>query len=133
MPQKLKRILTDAGGYGLILLGAATGWLPGPGGIPLVLAGLGLLSINNAWARRLRDWVIKQGGDAVQKLFPQHPWVQAGYDVLVLVLLGVVAWLGFRHAAIWQISLAVALFCIAVVIATMNRDRGPRIKRKLTK
>jgi len=40
-----KRIATDAAGYGLILLSLAVGWLPGPGGIPLLVAGLGLLSI----------------------------------------------------------------------------------------
>ncbi|TXR57644.1 TIGR02611 family protein [Quadrisphaera setariae] len=40
-------------GVFLILLGAATGWLPGPGGIPLVLAGLAVLASEFAWAHRL--------------------------------------------------------------------------------
>lgn len=63
MPDKLKRILTDTAGYLLIVAGIALGWLPGPGGLPLVLAGLGLLSINNDWARRLRDYIVKNGGE----------------------------------------------------------------------
>ncbi len=54
MPEKFKRIGIDAAGYVLILLGIAFSPLPGPGGLPLVLAGLGLLSIHNEWARRLR-------------------------------------------------------------------------------
>ena len=51
----LKRYALDAAGYLLILLALAIGWLPGPGGIPLVLIGLYLLSLNNPWAQRLRD------------------------------------------------------------------------------
>ena len=132
MTPKIKRIGTDAAGYGLILLGIATGWLPGPGGIPLVLAGLGLLSIHNAWARRLRDRLLAHGGTVVQKLFPKHPYVQAGYDFLCVALLALVAWLALRHAAIWQISLAAALFAIAVLIAGMNRDRYSTVKQKIS-
>ncbi len=37
----------------LILLGLLTGWLPGPGGIPLTLAGLAVLASEFAWAHRL--------------------------------------------------------------------------------
>ena len=131
MSPKFKRLGTDAAGYGLILLGVLTGWLPGPGGIPLILGGLGLLSINNAWARRLRDWLIKHGGNFIQRLFPKHPFIQAAYDLLALILLGLVTYLVLHHAAIWQISLAIALFCIALVIAGMNRDRITWFRRKV--
>ncbi len=37
-----------------------TGWLPGPGGIPLFLIGIAILATEYAWAKRLRDRVIKQ-------------------------------------------------------------------------
>ncbi len=131
MSPKLKRIGTDIAGYGLILLGVLSGWLPGPGGIPLILGGLGLLSINNEWARRLRDWLVKHGGNFIQRLFPKHPFVQAAYDLLALLLLGIVAWLAWQHAAIWQLSLAIALFCITLVIAGMNRDRLVRLKQNV--
>nr|ALS92479.1 putative transmembrane protein (PGPGW) [uncultured bacterium] len=132
MPSKVKRIATDTAGYGLILLGIATGWLPGPGGIPLVLGGLGLLSINNAWARRLRVWIMDQGGSYVQKLFPKHPVAQAFYDLAVVFIFAVVAWLAWKHAAIWQISLATALFFIALLIAGINRDRYASLKARLS-
>jgi hypothetical protein len=129
--KKFKRIGTDIAGYALVLLGIASGWLPGPGGIPLVLAGLGLLSINNEWARRLRDYLIKHGGKFVEKLFPKNPHVQALYDFITVALLALVAWLAWRHAALWQISLATALFFIALLIAGMNRDRITRIKQRV--
>lgn len=133
MSNKLKRIVTDAGGYGLILLGIATGWLPGPGGIPLVLAGLGLLSINNAWAKAIREWLMENSGKAVKILFPDNTFVQILYDiavVLLLILTGVLTW---RHAVIWQISLAIFSFFIALLVALMNRDRLERFKHRRKK
>jgi hypothetical protein len=130
MTKKLKRILTDIAGYGLILLGIATGWLPGPGGIPLIVAGLGLLSIHNKWAQELRDYVLENGGKLVKILFPSNRFVQFMYDLLVALLLVLVAVLAWRHAAIWQISLAIALFFISLFIVLMNRDRLQRFKNR---
>jgi hypothetical protein len=125
-----KRIATDAAGYLLIVLGVALGWLPGPGGIPLIVAGLGLLSINNEWAARLRDYLLKHGGELVRVLFPNNKYVQWIYDVAVAALLVIVTILAIRHAAFWQISLSIALFFIALFIAAMNRDRFVRLKHK---
>ncbi len=132
MSQKLKRILTDTAGYVLILLGVLSSPLPGPGGIPLMLAGLGILSIHNVWAQKLRDRLLQHGGKFVEKLFPQNRWIQLLYDLLVILLLVLVAVLIGRHAALWQISLAVGLFFLALTVAGMNRDRANRLKRKLT-
>lgn len=123
-----KRILTDAAGYLLLLAAVATGWLPGPGGIPLALAGLGLLSINNEWARKIRQCLLDHGGKIVQIMFPPNRLVQWLYDAVVVLLLALVAVLAWRHAALWQLSLSVALFFIAVAIALLNRDRYNRLK-----
>lgn len=44
---------------GLLMLAAAlTGWLPGPGGIPLFLLGLAVWASEFVWAKRLMDWFI---------------------------------------------------------------------------
>lgn len=41
----------------ICLIGAVLlGWVPGPGGIPLAIAGLALLAINHEWARQ---WLEK--------------------------------------------------------------------------
>lgn len=125
-----KRIAIDGAGYLLIIAAALTGWLPGPGGIPLFIAGLGLLSINNEWARRLRDYLLQNGGKIVKVIFPVNPVVQWLYDIIVVLLWIVVALLAWRHAAIWQISLAIALFFAALAIALLNRDRLNRLRRK---
>jgi hypothetical protein len=54
-PHQLRvyRCIVAAVGLLLILLGLATGWLPGPGGIPLVLGGLAVWASEFHWAHRL--------------------------------------------------------------------------------
>jgi len=39
----------------MVVAGLLTGWLPGPGGIPLVLGGLAVLASEFSWARRLLE------------------------------------------------------------------------------
>jgi len=128
--RNIKRIATDAAGYVLIVLAILTGWLPGPGGIPLALLGLGLLSIHNAWAMRLRQYLLKNGGKVVEILFPRKVWVEWFYDVLVVALFVLCIVLEARHAAIWQISLGIFAFFFAGFIALMNRDRLNRFRNK---
>lgn len=125
-----KRVLTDMAGYGLVVLGIVLGWVPGPGGIPLILAGLGLLSINNEWARRVRAYLLKHGGRVTRFLFPPNPAVQWLYDIVAVLLLIVVGVLEWRRAALWQMSLGGALFFVALLIALLNRDRYARFKHK---
>jgi hypothetical protein len=51
--RRVYRCVVAAAGLLLILLGLATGWLPGPGGIPLVLAGVAVWASEFHWAHRL--------------------------------------------------------------------------------
>jgi hypothetical protein len=51
----LYRGVVGAVGGTLVVLSVLTGWLPGPGGIPLFLAGMAVLASEFAWARRLLD------------------------------------------------------------------------------
>jgi hypothetical protein len=57
------RVVVGFVGVFLLLLAAATGWLPGPGGIPLALLGLAVLASEFEWAQRLlyrvKKWVHK--------------------------------------------------------------------------
>jgi hypothetical protein len=41
-----------------VLAAIATGWLPGPGGIPLFLIGIAILATEFIWAERFRDKII---------------------------------------------------------------------------
>ena len=54
----IRRALVVVGGFALLAAGGVLMVLPGPG-IPLVVAGLGLLSLEFEWARRLRRYVMR--------------------------------------------------------------------------
>ncbi len=128
-----KRFITDAAGYLLLLAAALTGWLPGPGGVPLALAGLGLLSINNKWASDLRDFAIKHGGRVIEVIFPRNSVVEWSYDVLAVLLLALSSVLIWQHSALWQISLAIGGYFFALFLALMNRDRAGVVRRQRAK
>ncbi len=130
LKRNLERFIIDTAGYLLIITAALTGWLPGPGGIPLFIAGLSLLSINNKWAKDLREYVLKHGGKIVQIIFPKHPIAQWAYDLIAIALFGVSAYMGWRHEAIWQVSLAASAFFVATFISLMNRERLATMRRK---
>ena len=126
-----KRLLYDGLGYVLVIISPIIGWLPGPGGIAVFLAGLGLLSVHNPWADRLKTYTLKNGGKLVGFLFPKNSTVEWTYDILAISLLALASYLIWSHAAIWQISTGVSAFFSAVFIASMNRDRlGVQRKRK---
>ena len=70
----------------LVLAAIATGWLPGPGGIPLALAGLAVLASEFTWAERLLDRVkdaLRTASDWTRR---QPGWVQRMGAVLTLAL-----------------------------------------------
>ena len=53
--RRLYRAAVAVVGGLMVVAGLLTGWLPGPGGIPLVLGGLAVLASEFSWARRLLE------------------------------------------------------------------------------
>lgn len=104
-----------------------TGWLPGPGGIPLFLIGLGLLAINHEWAEKYID-LLKEYADRIGDLI-FLPRLRVFFDVLSPVLLATGATLLFMQNALWMISLGA--FCLGMSLLTFfgNRDRWTRCKK----
>lgn len=109
------------------------GWLPGPGGIPLFLAGLGLLAVNHDWAERLLEHVKYHGMSLKKKLFPKNPWIRALYDVLSVSLAIVVTYLLFTtdHKIILGLSFAGLVFSLFVFL--VNRERFDKFSTYLKK
>ena len=130
LKRNAKRVVTDFAGYFLVVLSPFVGLIPGPGGIALFLGGLGLLSLNNRWARQLREYAIKHGGRMIEILFPRNSAVEWLYDVLVLALLALASVLVWQRSVIWQLSLAIGGYFGALFIALMNRDRAGVVKRR---
>lgn len=84
LPQK---IAVDILGVLLIIAAVVFGWLPGVGGIPLFLAGLGLLATNHEWARNLLKEVKVRGTSIMKTVFRDHPVLVVVYDILAIVFL----------------------------------------------
>lgn len=126
-----KRIAYDFLGYVLVIISPLIGLLPGPGGIAIFLAGLGLLSVHNHWADQIKRYALKNGGKVIVLLFPKNSKIEWTYDLLVVLLLGIASYLIWSRAHTWYIAWGISAFFMAVFIASMNRDRlGKRKKQK---
>ena len=84
LPQK---IAIDILGILLIIAAGLFGWLPGPGGTPLLLAGLGLLATNHEWAHKLLHNIKEKGTQIMEVIFRDHPLIVIAYDILATVFI----------------------------------------------
>lgn len=88
IPATIRKPLVLVVGSLFIIAAGLTGWLPGPGGIPLFLIGIAILSTEFAWAKRVRDWVIdvvEQGS----RLYRRHR--VSGTILIILCAAGAIA------------------------------------------
>jgi tellurite resistance protein TerC len=70
--RRSRRYVIFVVGSTIVVTGVALGALPGPGGIPIVLAGLAILATEFMWARRLLRYAREKAENTLQK---QGPWV----------------------------------------------------------
>lgn len=129
MNKRIKRIFVDVAGYCLILLGLLTGWLPGPGGIPLILAGLGLLSVNNHWARQILIYLKENGSKFMKIVFPDNAWAKAGHDILALLLVTTGVYIFVSQTGFFYYGIAIALTALGIVDFLYNRDRLQNLRK----
>jgi hypothetical protein len=126
-------LILDTLGVLCIIAALLTGWLPGPGGIPLFLIGLGLLSLNHDWAKRYIELTKKYADRLWELAFINHRLIQLAYDIITPLLIGSGVWLLIRHSALWMISLGVFLVFLGLTCFLGNRQRFQRLKRSLKK
>lgn len=124
----LKLILTDIAGVTLIILSILTGWIPGPGGIPLFLGGLGLLAIHHSWARKLLLGIKKNGLKLAERFFVEHRVVMALYDVVALLLFAAGTYILIDINGVFKTS-AILCFVLGLSLFLGNRKRLQRIIR----
>ena len=128
-----KRIAIDALGIFLIIIAPVVGLLPGPGGIPLILAGLGLLSINEPWAQRWLHYVREHSEGFREIFFPDNNVVEWIWDLLVIALIvgGTLINIYFDDSVLRYLS--IPMFAATTVIFLFNRHRMRWIEKKLRK
>ena len=122
-----KKIITDIAGVVLIILAVLLGWIPGPGFVPLFLAGLGLLSINHDWAKRILKNFKENGIKIFETIFNEHRVLMIVYDIAaVSMVVGGVLLFGEATKQLWQTIIIVTIF-VGLGIFLSNRKRTQRI------
>jgi hypothetical protein len=119
----LKVILTDMAGVGCLMLVPFLGPLPGPGGIPLIIAGFGLLAANHDWADDAIVYVKKHSTTLRDIVFPNVTWVKWSWDLFALSLISFGTWLNIV-AEHWLLKgLSIGIMASASTVFMFNRNR----------
>lgn len=127
----VKRLLIDIAGFGLLASALLFSWVPGPGGIPLAIAGLSVLAINHDWAKRWQTRAKEGGLNLTNKIFVDHPVVKWALDILgaTLVVLAVVILNNFTQNMYRTMAVSAAFMGLGLFLG--NRNRLQRILRVL--
>lgn len=133
MKAKTKAILVDILGFTLILVAIPIGWLPGPGGIPLIILGLSLLATNHEWAERIMNRLKAEVYSASKRVTEADPVTKWGIDIIGIVFIAGAVILLTQFTK--SITTAAAIsFCIAATILLVtNQNRHKRLWRKVSK
>lgn len=118
-----KMLLLDILGVLLIIISPFTGLVPGPGGIPIFFAGLGLLAINHRWARDLLNYFKTKGSQLVHKIFSDHPAIKWLYDIATVIILYIASWLIIHYTSRFIEGLAIVLIFASIALFLGNRQR----------
>lgn len=128
--KKLKVIIVDTLGIILIILAGLTGWIPGPGGIPLLIAGLALLSINHEWAKRWLVSVKDNGLKISDKLFSDSPKVTLMIDLAGIAIIALAVFVVFHFTHNIAKTAAIWLMIVAITLLLGNRGRIKKITKR---
>lgn len=128
----LKLMATDAAGIGCLILVPIIGPLPGPGGIPLIIAGLGLLAQNHEFARNWLKYVKKHSDSTREIIFPNVTWTKWGWDIISFILLVAGTWASFQFDDNRLLKImAVGVLASSSTVFMMNRNRIDTLEKFL--
>jgi hypothetical protein len=126
-----KVIATDFFGVLCLVLVPFIGWLPGPGGIPLLIAGFGLLAVNHDWADDAVNYVKNHSESLRGIVFPDKKWIKLAWDILVVILLIGGTILNFNADNVILKGLSIGIMAGSTTIFMFNRDRITWLDKQL--
>lgn len=91
MKKQIKRVAYDVLGVTLILISPILGSIPGPGGIAVFLAGLGLLSVHNDWAKNILHKAKNNSENILDLIFSDNKSIKILHDIIGIALLSTAA------------------------------------------
>jgi hypothetical protein len=128
-----QRIVIDIAGFGLMIASFLLGWLPGPGGIPLFLAGLGLLALNHEWAESLLKNFEKKREVFTDKYLMSSPRTSRIIDFVSTAATVIGLWLAFTQMHLVYKGVGLAITSISLIVILSNQKRFERIAKMLKK
>lgn len=128
-----KIVLLDTLGAIFIIGAALTGWLPGPGGIPLFIVGLSLFAINHDWAQKYIDLAKEYADHLGDLIFVDKKAFRIGYDILApsMVIVGFML-ISIDSSNRLIVALSVFMIFMGLTIFMGNRNRYKKLKAKIT-
>ena len=133
MKQKTKAILIDILGFTCSIIAPFLGWLPGPGGIPLVILGLSLLANNHEWAERLMHKLKKHSANASKKVTEASPAMRWTIDILSIIFIALAVTLLTQYTRNLATTAGISLSAAGIILLATNQNRYKKAWDKLFK
>jgi len=106
----------------IIILAPFIGLLPGPGGIPMLILGFGLLASNHEWAQDIVTY-IKNHSDSLREIaFPDNPNIKMAWDIIAVCLLAVGLYFNLNATGLLK-ALSYGIMAGSTTTFMMNRNR----------
>jgi len=128
-----KVIATDLAGVGCLILVPFLGPLPGPGGIPLLLAGFGLLAVNHDWADDAILFVKKHGDSLIKVFFPDKTLIKWAWDIGLVLLFIFGLWVETWGESFLFTIAGLLINAASTTLFMMNRGRLDWVNAQLRK
>lgn len=125
----IKKIAIDILGFSLMIIAPLIGWLPGPGGIPLFLVGLSLVSLNHEWAENILNDFEKYRVEFTDKVLMSSPKVSLTLDFVFIMVLSVGSYISLTQEPILMRGLGLGFISISLLILLSNQKRFERISK----
>lgn len=126
-PTHVRKPFTFALGLVLIMTAPLVGWIPGPGGIVIFLAGIAVLASEFDWAESLQEFFLKTVPKEIKNRWQPTPRWELTFDFTsVTMLIGAVS-AAFSNWWAPVLSLGIGGICLFL----FNRSRLARLKRRL--
>lgn len=103
------------------------GLVPGPGGLPLFIAGLALLAANHKWAERWLETAKHKGTTIKNIIFPNKVWVRNAYDIVSVLAFAGATYLYLATVNRLVRGASIGIACFSLFLFLVNRERFDRM------
>lgn len=126
-PKTVRKPFTFVLGLLLICIAPLIGWVPGPGGIIVFLAGIAVLASEFDWAESLKAFFLKTVPKEIKNRWRPTPKWEITFDVTAVLLLLGALFTAWRDWWAPVFSLGIGALCLFL----FNKERLTRLKARL--